>query len=72
MEFYKLGKPTDNAFIESFNGSLRGECLNMHWFDDITDAREKLQAWRVPRNQTSERGIFQLSEDGCRFGKDAA
>ena len=46
MEFSRPGKPTDNAFIESFNGSLRDECLNVHWFDDLTDAKEKLQAWR--------------------------
>ncbi len=45
MEFSRPGKPTDNAFIETFNGSLRDECLNVHWFDDLTDAQEKLQAW---------------------------
>ena len=46
LEFSRPGKPTDNAFIESFNGSLRDECLNVHWFDDLTDARQKLQAWK--------------------------
>ena len=50
MEFSRPGKPTDNAFIESFNGSLRDECLNVHWFDDLTDAKEKLQAWRREYN----------------------
>lgn len=38
LEFSRPGKPTDNAFIESFNGSLRDECLNVHWFRDVTDA----------------------------------
>ena len=52
MEFSRPGKPTDNAFIESFNGSLRDECLNVHWFDDLTDATEKLQAWRREYNET--------------------
>ena len=52
MEFSRPGKPTDNAFIESFNGSLRDECLNVHWFDDLTDAREKLQAWRREYNES--------------------
>jgi transposase InsO family protein len=43
--------PTDNAFIESFNGSLRDECLNVHWIRDLTDARDKLQAWRGDYNE---------------------
>ena len=46
IEFSRPGKPTDNAYIESFNGSLRDECLNTHWFEDLTDAQEKLQAWQ--------------------------
>ena len=44
MEYSRPGKPTDNAIIESFNGTLRDECLNVHWFDDLTDAQRKLQA----------------------------
>ena len=44
LEFSRPGKPTDNAYIESFNGSFREECLNVHWFEDLTDAREKMQA----------------------------
>lgn len=43
-------KPTDNAFVESFNGRLREECLNAHWFDSIEDARIKLSAWREEYN----------------------
>ena len=39
----KPGTATDNAFIESFNARLRDECLNVHWFDDLMDAKEKLQ-----------------------------
>lgn len=42
----KTGKPTDNAFIEAFNGRLRVECLNTHWFLSLADAREKLECWR--------------------------
>ena len=52
LVFSRPGKPTDNAFIESFNGSLRDECLNLHWFDDITDAKVKLQAWQKEYNET--------------------
>lgn len=41
IEFSRPGKPTDNAFIESFNGTLRDECLNTHWFTMLEDARAK-------------------------------
>jgi putative transposase len=51
LEFSRPGKPTDNAFIESFNSSLRDECLNVHWFDDLTDAKEKMQAWQDDYNE---------------------
>jgi putative transposase len=50
LEFSRPGKPTDNAFIESFNGSLRDECLNTHWFSSFADAQEKLEAWRTEYN----------------------
>lgn len=40
-----------NAFIESFNGSLRDECLNANWFSDLDDARRTIEAWRVDYNQ---------------------
>jgi len=41
------GKPTQNAFIESFNGKLRDECLNETLFSSLADARETLEAWQV-------------------------
>lgn len=50
VDFSRRGKPTDNAFVESFNGRLREECLNTHWFDSIEDARNKLSAWREEYN----------------------
>ncbi len=40
----------ENAFIESFNGRLRQECLNENWFLSLEDAREKVEAWRVHYN----------------------
>ena len=46
LDFSRPGKPTDNAFIEAFNGRFRAECLNAHWFLTLADAREKLEAWR--------------------------
>ena len=39
-------QPTDNAFVESFNGRLRDECLNAHWFLSVANARAKIEAWR--------------------------
>ena len=52
LAFSRPGKPTDHAHIESFNGSLRDECLNIHWFSSLTDAQEKLDAWRRDYNET--------------------
>ena len=46
LDFSRPGKPTDSAFFEAFNGRLRAECLNTHWFLTLADAREKLEDWR--------------------------
>jgi putative transposase len=46
LDFSRPGKPTDNAVIESFNGRLRQECLNEHWFLSLDDAQEKIDRWR--------------------------
>lgn len=50
IDFSRPGKPTDNPFIESFNGSFRDECLNAHWFLSLEDAREKIESWRCDYN----------------------
>ena len=50
LDFSRPGKPTDNAFIESFNGSLRDECLNTSWFMSLDDARDKIETWRQDYN----------------------
>jgi putative transposase len=44
--FIRPGRPVENGYIESFNGRLRDECLNVEWFTSLSDAREKLAAWR--------------------------
>jgi putative transposase len=46
LDFSRRGKPTDNAYEESFNGSLRDECVNVNWFLSLEDARSKIEAWR--------------------------
>ena len=43
LDYSRPGKPTDNPFIESFNGSFKDECLNVNWFLSLLDAREKLK-----------------------------
>ncbi len=45
------GKPTDNAFAESFNGKVRAECLNTVWFLSLDDARRKCETWRRDYNE---------------------
>jgi putative transposase len=51
LEFIQPGKPAQNAYIESFNGRLRDECLNANWFTSLSDARRKVETWRLDYNQ---------------------
>lgn len=51
LEFIQTGKPVQNGFIESFNGTLRGECLNLHWFLSIPDAKRSIEQWRADYNE---------------------
>lgn len=48
--FIQPGKPTQNAFVESFNGKFRDGCLNQQWFRDLTDARRIIEDWRCHYN----------------------
>ena len=50
LDFSRPGKPTDNAFVESFNGRLRDECLNETLFASLPHAREVLDSWRADYN----------------------
>ena len=52
IDFSRPGKPTDNCFVETFNGSLRDECLNVHWFESIEEARAKIEGWRLDYNES--------------------
>jgi putative transposase len=45
------GRPTQNGYIESFNGKFRDECLNDHWFESLTQARSVIAAWRTDYNE---------------------
>jgi putative transposase len=51
LEFSRPGKPTDNAYVESFNGHFRAECLDQHWFASLEEARQVIERWRIEYNQ---------------------
>jgi putative transposase len=72
LDFSRPGKPTDNAYIEAFNGRFRAECLNAHWFLSLDDARSKLEDWRRYYNEERPHGaighkapITLLNHDGA-------
>jgi len=50
LRFIRPGKPIENAYVESFNGKFRDECLNEHWFISIAEAQTVIEAWRVDYN----------------------
>jgi len=50
LAFIRPGKPNENAYIESFNGKFRDECLNEHWFISMAHARQVIEAWRIEYN----------------------
>ena len=50
LSFIRPGKPNENAYIESFNGKFRDECLNEHWFITMAQARQAIEAWRIEYN----------------------
>jgi putative transposase len=76
LDFSRPGKPTDNAFIESFNGRVREECLNQAYFTSLEDARERVEAWRLEYNAERPHGAlgylapeeFAASTDGHKMG----
>ena len=51
LDFIRPEKPIENAYIESFNGRLRQECLNQSWFTSLEDAKMKIEAWRTDYNE---------------------
>lgn len=52
LDFSRPGKPTDNSFVETFNGSLRDECLNVNWLASLVEAQGLLEAWRQDYNES--------------------
>ena len=50
LRLIEPGKPSQNAYVESFNGRFRDECLNEHWFLDLEHARSIIETWRKEYN----------------------
>jgi putative transposase len=79
LHFITPGRPTENSYIESFNGKFRDECLNENWFLGLSDARGKIAAWKWDYNHVRPHSALgyltpvefvQAWAAGC--GKDAA
>ena len=54
----QLGKPNQNGYIESFNGRLRDECLDEHWFPTLLHARTEIETWRREYNEERPKKIL--------------
>jgi len=64
LNFIQPGKPTQNCYIESFNGKFRDECLNEHVFVNLQDAQQKIEAWRLDYNTNRpHRSLKQLTPE---------
>ena len=69
LRFIAPGKPVQNAFIESFNGRLRDECLNLNWFWSVADARQIVEEWRLDYNQARPHSALNgLTPEEYRLG----
>ena len=70
IDFSQPGKPTDNAYVESFNGTFRAECLDAHWFTTLTEAKQTIEAWRREYNESRPHralGERTPNEFACQF-----
>jgi putative transposase len=56
--FIRPGKPIENAYVESFNGKFRDECLNEHWFLSVAEAKTVIEGWRVDYNTVRSHGAL--------------
>ena len=73
LRFIEPGKPIQNAFVESFQGRLRDECLDRHWFLGLVDARHTVEAWRQDYNRARPHSALGYrSPEEFRLGFDKA
>ena len=71
LQFIQPGKPTQNAFVESFNGKFRDYCLNLNWFASLDDARATIDAWQYHYNYERPHRSLGKKPPGV-FAKEAA
>lgn len=71
ISFIDPGKPVQNAYIESFNGKFRDECLNVNWFTSLEHARFEIAAWREDYNQNRPHSSLQYKTPN-EFAKEYA
>ncbi len=69
LHFIQPGKPTQNAFVESFNGKFRDTCLNQHWFLDLADARQTIDAFRAHYNDIRPHSSLNYQPRPCSPGR---
>ena len=70
LRFIRPGKPIENAYVESFNGKFRDECLNEHWFLNLADAKAVIEDWRVDYNQVRPHSALQQATPE-QFARDS-
>jgi putative transposase len=68
LRFIRAGKPVETAFVESFNGKSRDECLNEHWFLNMVDAQAVIEAWRIDYNTVRPHSSLD-SRTRCQFAQ---
>jgi putative transposase len=70
-QFIEPGKPVQNAYVESFNGKFRDECLNEHWFERLEQARTVVELWRQDYNESRPHSSLG-NQTPCEFARTAA
>ena len=63
LDFIDPGKPMQNGHLESFNGKIRDECLNVHWFRSLADARHLIADWRQSYNTERPHSALGVNAD---------
>ena len=71
LDFIQPGKPTQNAFVESFNGRFRDGCLNQNWFRSLEEAENIIERWRHDYNEVRPHSSLNYTPP-ARFEKRAA
>ena len=75
LHFIQPGKPQQNAFVESFNGKVRDECLNLNWFTSLDGARQVIAEWRDDYNEIRPHkslGGLTPNQNELRLSSDSA